>query len=191
MSRAPRAWWLEFFRTLRLRGEANGRTSSAPFGRGSKTQKFFLPFFFSSAEGVGGADKKWKGNFWFCFAVSKYLTFKRYSYTLHHMVNNRVQNLDRIFSALANSTRRGIMTKLTYGELTVGELSKPYRISPPAISKHLAILEKTNLIITKKEGRYIICSLQPKTLRDATQWLAKYEKFWGRQFINLGKHLNK
>jgi hypothetical protein len=48
------------------------RTSSAPCGRGSKNQKFSLPFFFSSAGGVGGADKKWKGNFWFCFAVSDY-----------------------------------------------------------------------------------------------------------------------
>jgi DNA-binding XRE family transcriptional regulator len=45
------------------------RASSAPFGRGSKNQKFSLPFLFSSAGGVGGADKKWKGNFWFCFAV--------------------------------------------------------------------------------------------------------------------------
>jgi len=48
------------------------RASSAPCGRGSKNQKFSLPFFFSSAGGVGGADKKWKGNFWFCFAVSDY-----------------------------------------------------------------------------------------------------------------------
>ena len=48
------------------------RASSAPFGRGGKNQKFSLPFFFSSAGGVGGADKKWKGNFWFCFAVSDY-----------------------------------------------------------------------------------------------------------------------
>ena len=46
------------------------RASSAPCGRGSKNQKFSLPFFFSSAGGVGGADKKWKGNFWFCFAAS-------------------------------------------------------------------------------------------------------------------------
>ena len=48
------------------------RASSAPCGRGSKNQQFSLPFFFSSAGGVGGADKKWKGNFWFCFAVSDY-----------------------------------------------------------------------------------------------------------------------
>src|SRR3989344_5156086 len=46
------------------------RASSAPFGRGRKNQKFSLPFFFSWGGGVGGADKKWKGNFWFCFAVS-------------------------------------------------------------------------------------------------------------------------
>src|SRR3989338_2570374 len=48
------------------------RPSSAPFGCGSKNQKFSLPFFFSSAGGGGGADKKWKGNFWFCFAASKF-----------------------------------------------------------------------------------------------------------------------
>ena len=48
------------------------RASSAPCGRGSKNQKFSLPFFFSSAGGVGGADKKWKGNFWFCFAATDY-----------------------------------------------------------------------------------------------------------------------
>src|SRR3989338_8838074 len=65
MWHARSAWWFEtksYARTL--------RASSAPFGRGSKNQKFSLPFFFSSAGGVGGADKKWKGNFWFCFAVS-------------------------------------------------------------------------------------------------------------------------
>jgi len=49
----------------------NLRASSAPYGRG-QTQKFSLPFLFSSAGGVGGADKKWKGNFWFCFAASDY-----------------------------------------------------------------------------------------------------------------------
>ena len=52
---------------------SNLRASSAPCGRGSKNQKFSLPFLFSSAGGVGGADKKWKGNFWFCFAVTIYI----------------------------------------------------------------------------------------------------------------------
>jgi DNA-binding transcriptional ArsR family regulator len=107
------------------------------------------------------------------------------------MVNYQTQNLNRVFSALADPTRRGIIAELAFGERTVGELSKPYKISPPAISKHLAVLEDTELIIAKKEGRYIICRLQPQTLRDATKWLAKYEKFWGQQFINLGKHFNK
>ena len=65
MSHAPRAWWSETKSYARIL-----RASSAPFGRGSKNQKFsFLNFEFS-AGGVGGADKKWKGNFWFCFAVS-------------------------------------------------------------------------------------------------------------------------
>src|SRR3989344_3212785 len=54
--------------------------SSAPCGRGSKTQKFSLPFFFSSAGGVGGADKKWKGNFWFCFAGSIYTSYNNLEY---------------------------------------------------------------------------------------------------------------
>src|SRR3989344_3264111 len=67
MSHAPRAWWLETKSYARIL-----RASSASFGRGSKNQKFSLPFFFSSAGGVGGADKKWKRNFWFCFAVSDY-----------------------------------------------------------------------------------------------------------------------
>ena len=64
MSHARSAWWLETKSYARM-----SRASSAPFGRGSKNQKFSLPFFFSSAGGVGGADKKWKGNFWFCFAA--------------------------------------------------------------------------------------------------------------------------
>ena len=73
MWHARSAWWLEtksYARDCVVKRMA--RASSAPFGRGSKNQKFSLPFLFSSAGGVGGADKKWKGNFWFCFAV--YLT---------------------------------------------------------------------------------------------------------------------
>ena len=59
-----------FARTYFEQKTDQSRTSSAPFGRGSKNQKFSLPFFFPSAGGVGGADKKWKGNFWFCFVAS-------------------------------------------------------------------------------------------------------------------------
>ena len=67
MWHARSVWWFETKSYARIL-----RASSAPCGRGSKDQKFSLPFFFSSAGGVGGADKKWKGNFWFCFAVSDY-----------------------------------------------------------------------------------------------------------------------
>jgi DNA-binding transcriptional ArsR family regulator len=119
------------------------------------------------------------------------LTLNIHSHILHHMVNYQTQNLNRVFSALADPTRRGIISELAFGERTVGELSKPYKISAPAISKHLAVLEDIELIITRKEGRYVICRLQPQTLRNATKWLERYKKFWEYQFINLGKHLNK
>ena len=63
------------------------RASSAPCGRGCKNQKFFLPFLFSSAGGVGGADKKWKGNFWFCFAASDYEMSWIYFITYRHTLS--------------------------------------------------------------------------------------------------------
>src|SRR3989338_11695647 len=82
MSHAPRAWWLETKSYARI-----PRASSAPFGRGSKNQKFSLSFFFSSAGGVGGADKKWKGKFWFCVAASISYNNLEYNTTEYYNAN--------------------------------------------------------------------------------------------------------
>lgn len=108
------------------------------------------------------------------------------------MVNNVTsKNLDWTFYALADPTRRAIITKLAKRECNVGELSNPFHISAPAISKHLAILQRTSLITTRKKGRNIICRLQYRNLHVVASWLSHYEKFWGERLDSLDRHLHK
>ncbi|MFQ5636577.1 MAG: ArsR/SmtB family transcription factor [bacterium] len=89
--------------------------------------------------------------------------------------------------ALADSTRRAILTTLSEGDSTVSELAKPFNMSLPAISKHLGILENARLIIRQKEGRVNRCRLLAEPLKEAVDWLTTYKKFWEGQFDSLEK----
>ena len=86
--------------------------------------------------------------------------------------------LDQIFFALSDSTRRGILARLAEGTTTIGELAKPYNISSPAISRHMRILEQAGLVDRKKSGRQHHCSLSPVGLQSAEAWINYYRKFW-------------
>ena len=88
------------------------------------------------------------------------------------------EQLDQIFFALSDSTRRGILARLAEGTTTIGELAKPYNISSPAISRHMRILEQAGLVDRKKSGRQHHCSLSPEGLRSAEDWINYYRKFW-------------
>lgn len=106
-------------------------------------------------------------------------------------LNNANGNLDRIFSALSDSTRRSILERLATGQASVTELAEPFDMSLPAISKHLGVLERAGLLVREKDGRVRRCTLKAAPMRDAAQWIARYRAFWEDQFDALDEYLNQ
>src|SRR5262249_10141974 len=100
-------------------------------------------------------------------------------------INRRQQ--DRIFKALADQTRRDILRLLVAGENAVGGLASNFRMSRPAISKHLRVLRGAGLVSTRKQGTASICELNGKPLRAVNDWLREYEAFWDENLRSL-KH---
>jgi DNA-binding transcriptional ArsR family regulator len=86
--------------------------------------------------------------------------------------------LSLVFGALADPTRRAILTRLADGEATVAELAAPFRMSQPAISKHLKVLEQAGLISRKRRATARLSRLEAEPLREVTAWLARYQRFW-------------
>lgn len=99
-------------------------------------------------------------------------------------------NLDLTFSALSDPTRRAIVQRLTTGKATVKELARPFRISLPAISKHLKILEQAGLLRRTKEGRTHHCELNTAPLKQANDWLVWHQQFWEQRFDALEHYLH-
>jgi DNA-binding transcriptional ArsR family regulator len=97
--------------------------------------------------------------------------------------------LDRTFAALGDTTRRAIVARLAEGEATVGELARPFRISRPAISKHLRVLEEAGLVRRTRDGRVNRCTLAPEPLRSAAEWVARYRVFWDGQLDALARYV--
>lgn len=98
-------------------------------------------------------------------------------------------DLDLLFGALADATRRRIVERLAAGEATVTELAEPFAISLPAISRHLKVLERASLITRSQEGRWRRARLSPAPLLDATTWLARSERVWTESLDRLDDHL--
>jgi DNA-binding transcriptional ArsR family regulator len=97
--------------------------------------------------------------------------------------------LDRTFSALADPTRRAILARLAQGEATVGQLAEPFDISPPAISRHLKVLEEASLISNERQGKHRRCRLKPEALASASEWIDLHRRFWRGSFDRLDVHL--
>jgi len=102
-----------------------------------------------------------------------------------------MQQLDATFSALSDSTRRAIIARLAEGETTLSDLAAPFDMSLTAVSKHLRILAETGLVSIEKRGRTKHCRLIGAPIKDAVDWLGKYEAFWLDRFEALGHHLAK
>ena len=100
-------------------------------------------------------------------------------------------NLDQVFMALADSTRRAILARLAEGDALVSELAEPFDMSLPAVSKHLGILERANLIQREKDGRMRRCVLQPGGLKDAAEWIEFYRRYWESRLDSLDKYLQQ
>ena len=105
------------------------------------------------------------------------------------MVNNSSKQLDTVFLALADPTRRAILERLAHGEASGTELARPFSISVPAISKHLRMLEHAELILRRKDGRTHRFRLATSSIKEAANWLEQYRHFWEAQFDSLETYL--
>jgi len=99
--------------------------------------------------------------------------------------------LDSIFQALSDSTRRAILSRLANGDAVVTELAKPFDMSLPAISKHLTVLEKAGLLQRHKDGRIRRCELNAGPLETASEWISFYKQFWSSHLDSLAVYLEK
>jgi DNA-binding transcriptional ArsR family regulator len=99
--------------------------------------------------------------------------------------------LSATFAALSDPTRRAIIARLASGEMTVGELAKPFAISGPGISKHLKVLERAGLIARGRNAQQRPCRLVGRPLKQANNWLEQYRQFWEESFDRLEAYLSK
>ena len=99
--------------------------------------------------------------------------------------------LSATFAALADPTRRAILARLSQGAASVLELSEPFAMSLPAISKHLKVLERAGLIARGREAQWRPCQLEAGPLKDAADWLEHYRRFWEQSFDHLEKYLRE
>jgi DNA-binding transcriptional ArsR family regulator len=93
--------------------------------------------------------------------------------------------LSTVFGALADPTRRAILGRLTEGDHTVAELSAPFSVSQPAISRHLKVLEEAGLISRSRRATARLSHLEAQPLREATEWLARYQEYWDESYDRL------
>ena len=107
------------------------------------------------------------------------------------MVKCSSRLLDRTFAALADPTRRGILENLTHGDRCVTDLAEPYRMSLPAVSKHLRVLERAGLIRRTRDGRVHRLKLEAKPMQQAQAWIDEYRKFWEASFDRLDDYLKQ
>src|SRR5213594_1624601 len=99
--------------------------------------------------------------------------------------------LDRTFAALADPTRRAILTRLATGQASVTELAEPFEMSLPAVSKHLKVLERAGLISRGREAQWRPCRLQAGPLKDIADWVEQYRRFWEQSFDRLDDYLKE
>jgi DNA-binding transcriptional ArsR family regulator len=99
--------------------------------------------------------------------------------------------LSLTFSALADPTRRAILARLALGEISVTELAAPFKMSLPAISKHLKVLERCGLIARGREAQWRPCKLEAKPMKEAVDYLEHYRQFWEQSFDRLEVYLKE
>jgi DNA-binding transcriptional ArsR family regulator len=99
--------------------------------------------------------------------------------------------LSTTFAALADPTRRAILERLAQGDATVGELAEPFRMTMPAISKHLSVLERAGLITKSRDGQRRNCRITANPLRNATSWLNEYRRHWEANLESLDAYLTR
>jgi DNA-binding transcriptional ArsR family regulator len=100
-------------------------------------------------------------------------------------------DLDRVFGALSDPTRREIVRRLSDGDSSVSDVAAPFDISLAAVSKHIRVLQDAGLVSQYRRGRERICRLEPGPLHEADTWLGYYERFWSTQLDSLNAFMTK
>ena len=98
-------------------------------------------------------------------------------------------SLSLVFAALADPTRRAILSRLASGDADVSELMKPFDLRQPTISKHLGVLERAGLIVRKRDAQRRPRTLVAVPLRDVDDWIAPFRRFWEQKFASLDRYL--
>jgi DNA-binding transcriptional ArsR family regulator len=104
-------------------------------------------------------------------------------------LNVSLDHLDATFAALADPTRRAMLGRLADGQMSVKQLAEPFTISPPAITKHLKVLERAGLITRGREAQWRPCRLNAAPLRDVAHWVAQYRRLWDERLDRLDTDL--
>jgi len=107
------------------------------------------------------------------------------------MVTNSSRQRNAVFRAISDPTRRQILGILRGGHQTVGSIASNFRMSRPAISKHLRLLHAAGLVDTQKQGAASVCSLRAAPLRHVDDWLNDYHAFWSDSLQSLKRHMEK
>ena len=102
----------------------------------------------------------------------------------------RTTRLDSIFGSLADPTRRDILRRVAIKTMSIGEIAQPYDVSLAAVSKHLQILEKADLILKKRWGKLQMVELKSTAFKDAAKYIKRYEKIWNDRFDSLENYLS-
>lgn len=110
---------------------------------------------------------------------------------LNHMVSDRSPRLDRVFHALAHPARRTILRRLTDSEQNLSELAAPLKMSFPAASKHVRVLERAKLVRRRVVGRMHMCRLNASPLKDAAEWTEGFREIWERNYLRLDALLDQ
>jgi DNA-binding transcriptional ArsR family regulator len=100
-------------------------------------------------------------------------------------------NLSQTFAALASSTRRAILARLAEGEATVNELAEPFKLSLPAISKHIKVLEQAGLITQGQKAQYRPCTINVTPVEEVSRWTEQYRHLWEARFDRMDDYLNQ
>ncbi|MEH1992007.1 MAG: metalloregulator ArsR/SmtB family transcription factor [Nostoc sp.] len=101
------------------------------------------------------------------------------------------EQLSLTFAALADPTRRAILAHLAKGEASVSELAKPFKMSLPAISKHIKVLERAGLIVRGREAQWRPCQIQAQPLKEAADWIEQYRQLWEQRLDQLDDYLQE
>lgn len=102
-----------------------------------------------------------------------------------------MDSLSATFSALAHPTRRAILSRLAAGDATVSQLAEPFRMSLPAVSRHLKVLERAGLISQDRNAQWRPRKIQPAPLKDASSWLDPYKRLWESRLDRLDSYIQQ